>query len=220
MGMMAKRGLALAVAGLLAGATEAKAQVTIGGATLIEQDVRGTVNGRTSRIAVGDAVFQDQRIATGRDAAAKLTFTDSTALAIGPASTVKLDQFVYAGGGQVAAVFNATRGAFRFVSGRFRWRPYEVQTPQAIVGVRGTIFGVRVQPALTTIVLQAGAVSVCLRARPQVCTELTLAKTYVTVSATAIKGPFPITRGAWTFDRVCRQGGSSELCGRTTGQAP
>ena len=42
--------------GLVAGATEAKAQVTIGGATLIEQDVRGTVNGRTSRIAVGDAV--------------------------------------------------------------------------------------------------------------------------------------------------------------------
>src|SRR5690606_1727955 len=41
-------------------------------------------------------------------------------------------------------VLNATRGAFRFVSGSQQSRSYQVRTPVATIGVRGTIFDIYV----------------------------------------------------------------------------
>jgi hypothetical protein len=196
----------------------AGAQTRIGGATVVERDVRGTLGGRTTEIGVGDAVYRDQLIATAQLSLAKLTFVDQTDVSIGPASTVKLDRFVYGGGGD-GTVFNATRGAFRFVSGTSASHTYQVRTPQAIVGVRGTNFGVRVERAKTTVVLNEGAIYVCLRSRPRQCVDVTQPRTYVTVTTTGVQGPFPVTQAAWTFDQVCQQSGNQAFCGRTVTQA-
>jgi hypothetical protein len=58
---------------------------------------------------------------------------------VGPASTVRLDKFVYdpkKGSGSVA--IEASRGAFRFVTGsQNKGGDYKVKTPYGTLGVRG-----------------------------------------------------------------------------------
>jgi hypothetical protein len=92
-------------------------------------------------LAAGSSVFAREVVRTGEESTAQLLFLDETSLSIGPQSEVTLDRFVFdpnRGAGNV--VLNATRGAFRFVSGSQQPSSYQVRTPVATIGVRGTIF--------------------------------------------------------------------------------
>jgi hypothetical protein len=78
-------------------------------------------------------------------------------LSIGPKSDISLDRYVYnpsRGTGSVA--LSATRGAFRFVSGSLNPVSYSIKTPQAIIGVRGTVFDVYTTPKFTLLVVANG----------------------------------------------------------------
>jgi hypothetical protein len=204
---------AVGVLWCIAVAAPAAAQAVIGDATAVENSVSGVVRGKPVRIGLGDSVYRDQQVRTARDSRAKLTFLDQTNLSIGPESTVTLDDFVYRG--RDGVTFNATLGAFRFVSGAAGGHNYQVQTPQAIIGVRGTNFGVRVQKSQTTIVLNEGAIVVCLRSRRDRCLDMVQPRTSVIVTTRAISAPFAVTQTAWTFDKTCEQSSSREICGRT-----
>ena len=71
---------------------------------------------------------------------ADLVFLDSTNLTVGPISEVLLDKFVYdPNGSSGVVVVQATKGAFRFVTGSQDKRAYQIQTPFGNLGVRGTI---------------------------------------------------------------------------------
>jgi hypothetical protein len=71
---------------------------------------------------------------------ADLVFLDKTNLSVGPTSEVRLDKFVYdPTGSSGSVVLQATRGAFRFVTGSQAKHAYEVSTPHGTLGVRGTI---------------------------------------------------------------------------------
>jgi hypothetical protein len=121
----------------------AAAQTTagdIGAAVAVRNQVTGIRTGQERTLAVGNRVFQNERISTGATGVAQLMFTDQTTLSIGPRSQVTLDRYVYNPGqdaGDVAVTF--TRGAVRFVSGTQRSQNYQVRTPVATIGVRGTI---------------------------------------------------------------------------------
>jgi len=63
---------------------------------------------------------------------------DSRNLTVGPGSNVRLDKFVYdsnKGTGSVAV--EASRGAFRFVTGSQNKGSYSVKTPSGTLGIRG-----------------------------------------------------------------------------------
>ena len=80
-------------------------------------------------------------IKTGAASSAQLLFVDQTTLLVGATSEVKLDRFVYdpaRGNGQV--MMNAGKGVFRFVSGAQNSKSYQINTPVATIGVRGTVF--------------------------------------------------------------------------------
>jgi hypothetical protein len=113
----------------------------IGVASAVKNRVDGTIGGNSRPLAAGNDVFTRQVVRTGDDSAAQLLFLDETSLSIGPQSEVTLDRFVYdpnRGTGNV--VVNATRGALRFVSGSQQPSSYQIRTPVATIGVRGTIF--------------------------------------------------------------------------------
>ena len=113
----------------------------IGVASAVSNRVESVVGGGTRALSVGGDVFARQMVRTGEASAAQLLFLDETSLSIGPSSEVTLDRFVYdpnRGSGNV--VLNATRGAFRFVSGSQQPSSYQIRTPVATIGVRGTIF--------------------------------------------------------------------------------
>jgi len=122
-------------------AASAAAQQDIGVAAAVTNDVSGTLSGTMRKLGRGDDVFREERIDTELESTAQLLFLDETTLTIGPSSSVVLNSFVYdpeTNTGEV--VLDATKGAFRFISGSAPSESYEIRTPAATLGVRGTIF--------------------------------------------------------------------------------
>jgi hypothetical protein len=130
----------LSVAFALQGASAQNAS-KIGVASAVKNRVDGTIGGGTRPLVPGSDIFAREVVRTGEQSTAQLLFLDETSLSIGPASEITLDRFVYdpnRGAGNV--VLNATKGAFRFVSGSQQPSSYQIRTPVATIGVRGTIF--------------------------------------------------------------------------------
>ena len=113
----------------------------IGSAASVRNQVEGVHGGQSQTLSSGSSVYSNELIRSGEASAAELVFVDKTKLSVGPKAEVRLDKFVYdpnKGGGKV--VIEASRGAYRFVTGVQDHRNYEIKTPYASIGVRGTIF--------------------------------------------------------------------------------
>ncbi len=134
------------------------------GKTAVTRNVVEQVATSPSAIQVGDDVFANESVRTGGDSAAKFVFSDETNLALGATSTVKLDRFVYKGDtSYLKAAVNFTAGAFRFTTGGSEKGAYQLKTSTATIGVRGTVFDVRVEGGESTVTLVEGAIDVCPR---------------------------------------------------------
>ena len=109
--------------------------------------VRG---GKTIPATAGQEVMQADSLRTGADGRLGITLKDDTRVSLGPDSEVRLEQFVYAPAeGNLALALKFVRGAMAYVSGRIaKLAPDSIrlETPAAIVGVRGTTLAIRVQP--------------------------------------------------------------------------
>ncbi len=156
---------ALVTADLLAGA-RASAEERIGNTAISRNVVQRLSSATASPIKTGDDVFANESVKTGVESAAKFVFSDETNLAMGAASTVKLDRFVYRGDTTYSkAAVNFAAGAFRFTTGGSDKRAYELKTNTATIGVRGTVFDVRVAGGQTTVTLVEGDIVLCPRGR-------------------------------------------------------
>jgi hypothetical protein len=110
----------------------------IGNATATKNKVEGVVGSTTHTISVGTDVYTNELVRTGDASVADLKFLDDTSLSVGPISEIRLDKFVYdPNGSNGAVVIEATRGAFRFVTGKQDQRVYQIKTPFGTLGVRG-----------------------------------------------------------------------------------
>lgn len=130
---------------------QSSAPSDIGIAASVVNEVDGTIGQQTHRKSVGDKVFTNEIISTGSDSKGQLLFRDETSLTVGPNSQVALDRFVYNPQGNSSVTLNATRGVFRFISGSLPSRSYEIKTPAATIGVRGTIVDIVLLPNGTAI---------------------------------------------------------------------
>ncbi len=153
---------------LVASVVGAQAQEHIGSTALARNDVTRESAGASAPLVTGDSVFRNETVRTGADSNARLVFLDSTNLGVGPTSSVKLDQFVYVGelNGQKMTV-NLAKGVFRFTTGVLDKKAYEITTPTAAIGVRGTVLDIAVQGPDTRVTLVEGQALVCPR-RPGV----------------------------------------------------
>lgn len=108
--------------------------------------VRG---GQTLAARAGDTVFPSDALRTGDGGSVGVTLKDDTRLSLGANSEVRLERYVYApGSGGLGMVLNFVRGVAAYVSGRMaRLAPDSIrlETPAAIVGVRGTSLAIRVE---------------------------------------------------------------------------
>ena len=99
---------------------------------------------------VGEPVYEADRVRTGSDGKLGITLKDDTRFSLGPASEVQLSRFAYAPAeGRLALGLNVVRGFAAYVSGRIaKLSPDAVrlETPGAIVGVRGTTIAMSVSP--------------------------------------------------------------------------
>jgi hypothetical protein len=109
--------------------------------------VRG---GNVISAKAGQPVLTSDTLRTGADGAIGVTLKDATRLSLGPASELRVERFVYAPeSGGLAMVIRFVRGAAAYVSGRIaKLAPdaIRLETPGAIVGVRGTTLAIRTEP--------------------------------------------------------------------------
>ena len=135
---------------ILAAATPALAQqpapaghvkIVSGSAVIVRQNT-------TLPARPGDPVFATDALRTSADGTVGVTLQDDTRLSIGPSSEVRLERYVYAPGeGGFGMVLKFVRGVAAYVSGRMaKLAPdaIRLETPAAIVGVRGTTVAIRV----------------------------------------------------------------------------
>lgn len=135
----------------------------IGKAASVKRKVLGKKETKTVRLKTGDKVFLNETIETGKGARGEFIFDDDTKLAVGPNARVTLDKFVYDPASKNSdIVLNATKGAFRFITGKSGSASYRIKTPTASIAVRGTIFdGYIKDNGELAILLIEGGVDVC-----------------------------------------------------------
>ena len=158
------RHILIAVCAFAPGVVGARAQEHIGSTVVARNEVTREFEGASAPLAQGDSVYRNETVRTGADSSAKLVFLDSTNLGVGPTSSVKLDKFVYVGesNGQRMTV-NLAKGVFRFTTGALDKKAYEITTPTAAIGVRGTVLDIAVQGPETRVTLVEGQALVCPR---------------------------------------------------------
>jgi len=103
--------------------------------------------GATIPAKLGEVVYEADTLRTGADGKLGLTLKDDTRLSLGPSSEIRLDRFAYAPAeGRFGFVLNVVKGVAAYVSGRIaKLAPdaVKLETPAAIVGVRGTTVVIR-----------------------------------------------------------------------------
>ena len=114
------------------------------GATFVVRD------GAQLPAQVGQVVFESDGLRTGGDGKIGVTLNDDTRLSLGPNSELKLERFTYAPANSgFGLVLKFVRGAATYVSGRIaKMAPDSIrlETPAAIIGVRGTTLAINVLP--------------------------------------------------------------------------
>ena len=122
--------------------------------------------GVTRRLKVNDRLYEQERVITGKDSSAELTFTDDTKLTLGASTIIKVDSYKYRKGDgapkadaeEESFSTSILKGAVRAVTGLLaKRRPFSVRfkTKVATIGIRGTHFAAEVEGDSATIILLA-----------------------------------------------------------------
>ncbi|MBM3484069.1 MAG: hypothetical protein FJX66_12315 [Alphaproteobacteria bacterium] len=118
----------------------------IGAVQKVKPDAFGTPpSGERATLSANDEVVADENIETGPTGSLHVKFIDETDLWLDENSALVLDEMVFerdASTGKFIAEFGP--GLFRFATGALPHESYEVRTPVAVIGVRGTDFSVAV----------------------------------------------------------------------------
>ncbi len=134
----------LFIIGLPLAANAADDPAGIGVVDKVENEAK-IVTGNTAITAIiGTPIHMRDELRTGAEGRLKLVCRDETVLTLGEKASVVIDRYVYDPDGQVGeTVLQATKGAFRFASGKIKdlkQSKIAVSTPVADIGVRGTEF--------------------------------------------------------------------------------
>lgn len=151
----------LALSALLAlGIASAAFGAQIGSAVVVVNNVTGKVETAAAGmpLRVGIDVQANESVETAAASATRLIFQDNTQFEIGPLSQVTLDRFVFdpdPSKSQVA--LSIAKGAARFVTGSLPKSDYQLRTPAASIGIRGTILDIDVGTGgATTVYVELG----------------------------------------------------------------
>lgn len=191
-------GLAAAMILPVSSVVPAKAQV-IGAAEIVENRVLGDINGVRRELAPEASVHRNELIRTEAASSTRLRFVDRTDLRMGPSAQLRLDSNVFSG--QSGTAVTLSRGAMRFVSGAGPAGSYQIRTPVATIGLRGTTVDVVLRQGRAFVTLIDGAAQVCAGRN---CTELTNRCDYVEAGGGRTSPARPLTANVPTFATACR----------------
>ena len=121
---------------------------------LVGGDVRILHAGNAPRRAVvGDLVSEGDSLVTGKDSEVHLAMQDAGFIALRPNTRFRIVSYKAEGGNDDKGVFSLLVGGMRSVTGwigKFNQAAYQVRTPSATIGIRGTDHETRYLPAGST----------------------------------------------------------------------
>jgi len=136
----------------------------VGEVVLARNDVRGTPPGGAPRaLAVGNGIALGLRVDTGVDSAAKMTFDPNGSLTLGPRARVVIDSsLVDQATGRSESTLSVLAGQIRLALGKLFRGEVSIDSPTAVVGVKGTDLRVNVidPDGTTAVAVTEGVVSV------------------------------------------------------------
>lgn len=140
--------LCAALVVLLLGASEGAAP-SVGLVKVAEGTAEVQRGDQTLPARAGLALQEGDVLRTGADGRIGVVLRDDTRVSLGPQTEIRIDRFLFAPAqGQLALVLKMARGAAAYVSGKIaKLSPdaVRVETPVAIVGVRGTRFAAKLE---------------------------------------------------------------------------
>ncbi len=141
----------------------ASAADPVGTAVLVRGGVTASGAGGSRSLTQGGAVYLGDKVETGIFGHVDIEFSDHTRLAVGPNSSMMIDDYVVRSPGRLKSFgLKTARGAFRFLTGDSPKQAYNIKTPTATIGIRGTEFDWAVQRvAATAMALYGGATRIC-----------------------------------------------------------
>ena len=138
---------------------------TVGRFTSVVGNVILTRDGKDYKPVVNSAVKEKDILVTGANSSAVMTFIDDSTIALSPKTRMQVREFGVEGKAR-KGIFSLSIGKLvanvtKFIGGKNK---FEVHSPTAVCGVRGTFFGVEVAMAgtvmTTTATCTTGALSV------------------------------------------------------------
>jgi hypothetical protein len=137
--------------------------------------IRTTVTGGKGPLKQADLISQNERIRANQFGLGHFEFIDGTKLVVGPNSNIVIDEYVLGDRNRFKKLaLTATRGAFRWISGKSPSSAYQISTPAGTLGVRGTAVDVSVNGDI--------AMAVLLQGRGQWCTSVNNRRQCVTMN--------------------------------------
>jgi hypothetical protein len=103
-------------------------------------------DGTTKAISIGSKVDEGDTVVTEKRTYARLKFNDNSEVTLKPNSQFKVEKYSYNQGNPKgdSAAFNLVKGGLRTITGQIGKRgnqdSYQMKTPTATIGVRGTIY--------------------------------------------------------------------------------
>ena len=109
---------------------------------IVTGDVRVSRPGAAlRRVLVGDSVSEGDLLVTAKDSEVQMTMQDSGYIALRPGTRFRIVKYRADGGDDDKGVFSLLVGGMRSVTGwigRYNQSAYQVRTPSATIGIRGT----------------------------------------------------------------------------------
>jgi hypothetical protein len=134
--------LMLSLGALAQDAPPTSAPILAGTVELVEGQVTVFDKAKQARkVAVGDAVHEGEGIVTGGDGELHLDMADGGFIAVRPNTRMGITAYRAQGDEGDKGLFSLLEGTFRSVTGwigKYNPRSYQVRTPTATIGVRGT----------------------------------------------------------------------------------
>ena len=197
--------LAVIAAGI-GGGTSAQANMVVGNAVLIQQDVEGAFNDQDwTQTSKGDDVFEAEFIRTQVNSRANFALFDGSTIGLGATAIMKIDHVVLDPRNHSIQklIVSAKEGAVRWISGNSMSGAYQIETPHAVIRDEGTAFDLVVEAQRTLVLLHTGRVTVCAMAAPGHCKPLSRRGEMVVATTDDVVGPWESGLEPSGFENQC-----------------
>jgi hypothetical protein len=127
-----------------------------------KKEVSSAGTGGKKSLRPNDPVFLMDRLSTNATGTGEFLFNDGTKLAIGPSASLVVDEFVQKNRSTVSKLgVAASKGTFRWISGKSPPSAYRIKTPRGTMAIRGTALEVTTVDGVTHVLLLEGEAEFC-----------------------------------------------------------